>query len=104
MGTAMNATKVLVVSVMFGPWARASHAAPLTPADAVNHIGQNATVCGVVALTNFDAVTQFWPTVLDFGKPFPDQVFAAVIYGGDRAKFETPKTTLQRKRVCVSGG
>jgi hypothetical protein len=36
--------------------------------------------CGVVTLTNFDADTQFWPTVLDFGKPFPDQVFA----GGHR--------------------
>jgi hypothetical protein len=95
MKTAMNATKVLVASVMFGLWTLASHSAPLIPVDAANHIGQNATVCGVVALTNFDADTQFWRTVLDFGKPFPDQVFAAVIYGADRAKFETPMTTLQ---------
>ena len=55
----------------------------------------------MVALTNFDADTQFWPTVLDFGKPFRDQVFAAVIYGADRAKFGTIK--LRGNRVCVSG-
>jgi hypothetical protein len=48
---------------------------------------------------NFDADTQFCPTLLDFGKPFPEQVFAAIIYGRDRAKFGTPKTTLQGKRV-----
>jgi hypothetical protein len=103
MGMAMNATKMLFLSVMLGLLAAASHAASLTADDATNHVGQNATVCGVVALTNFDADTQFWPTVLDFGKPFPDQVFAAVIYGGDRAKFEAPKTTMQGKPVCVSG-
>ena len=57
----------------------------------------------MVALTNFDTYTQFWPTVLDFGKPFPDQAFDAVIYGRDRAKFGTRETTLQGKRVCVSG-
>jgi hypothetical protein len=38
---------------------------------------------------------------LDFGKPYPDQVFTAVIFGADRGRFGT--TTLQDKRVCVSG-
>jgi hypothetical protein len=57
----------------------------------------------VVALTNFDADLRFWPTFLDFGKPYRDQVFTAVIYGADRAKFGTPGTTFQGKRVCVSG-
>jgi hypothetical protein len=98
----MNATKVLVASVMFGG-ALASHAATLTPDDAANHVGQNATVCGVVALTNFDAAMQFWPTFFDFGKPYPHQVLTAVIFGADRAKFGTTETTLQGKRVCVSG-
>jgi hypothetical protein len=70
-----------------------SNAASLTPEDAANHIGQNATICGVVALTNFGADTRFWPTALDFGKPYPDQVFTAVIYGADRAKFG--RATLQ---------
>jgi hypothetical protein len=69
---------LVVASVLFGLWALASNAASLTPDDAANHIGQNTTVCGVVALTNFDTDTQFWPTFLDFGRPYPDQVFTAV--------------------------
>jgi hypothetical protein len=43
------------------------------------------------------------PTFLDFGKPYPDEVFAAVIFGANRAKFGTPETTLAGKRVCISG-
>jgi hypothetical protein len=27
----------------------------------------------------------------------------AVIYRGDRSKFGTPKTSLQGKRICVTG-
>jgi hypothetical protein len=42
-----------------------------------------------------------WPTFLDFGEPYPDQVFTAVIYGVDRAKFGM--TTPQGRRVCVAG-
>lgn len=40
---------------------------------------------------------------LDFGKPYPDQVFTAVIFGADRAKFATPETAFLGKRVCVAG-
>jgi hypothetical protein len=83
-------------------WALPGDTAPLTADDAANHIGQHATVCGAVALTNFDADTQFWPTFLDFGKPYPDQVFTAVIFGTDRDKFGTPRAMLQGKRVCVT--
>jgi hypothetical protein len=73
----MNATRLLVASVMFGLWALASHATSPTPEDAGNRVGQNAAVCGVVAMTNFDVDTEFWPTFLDFGRPYPDQVFSA---------------------------
>jgi hypothetical protein len=89
---------------MFALCAFPSNAAPLTPDDAANHhVGQTATVCGVVVLTNFDADTQFWPTFLELRKPYPDQVFTAVIYGADRNKFGRRETTLQGKRVCVTG-
>jgi hypothetical protein len=52
----------------------------------------------VVASTNFDAYTLFWPTVLDFGKPFPDQVFAAVIYGA------TERSSGHRRPRCEENG
>lgn len=99
----MNATRMLVASVVFGLWGLPSNAASLSPDDAANHVGQNAMVCGVVASTKFDGQVKSKPTFLDFGKPYPDQVFTAVIFGADRAKFGTPETTLHGKRVCVSG-
>ena len=40
---------------------------------------------------------------MDFAKPYPDQVFTAVIFGADRAKFGAPETSLRGKRVCVTG-
>jgi hypothetical protein len=64
---------------------------------------QTATVCGVVASTKFDAHLRSRPTFLDFGKPYPNQVFTAVVFGSNRAKFGTPEARLQGKRVCVSG-
>jgi hypothetical protein len=99
----MNKAKLFAAAAALGLWALLSNAASLAPDDAANHVGQNATVCGVVALTNFQADTQFWPTFLDFGEPYPDQVFTAVIYGADRDKFGTQETTLQGRRVCVTG-
>jgi hypothetical protein len=57
----------------------------------------------VVATTKFDAHLRSQPTFLDFEKPYPNEVFTAVIFGSDRAKFGTPETTFQGKRVCVTG-
>jgi hypothetical protein len=88
---------------MLALWALPSNAATLSPEDAAKHIGQAATVCGVVASTKFDEHLKSQPTFLDFGEPYPHQVFTAVIWGSDRAKFGTPEATLQGKRVCVSG-
>jgi hypothetical protein len=99
----MNGNRVLAASMMLTLWGFPSRAASLSPDDAVHHIGQNATICGVVASTKFDAHLKSQPTFLDFGEPYPDQVFTAVIFGTDRAKFGTPETALQGKRVCVSG-
>ena len=99
----MNAASVLVASVVLGLWGLPSNAASLNPDDAADHVGQNATVCGVVASAKFDGHLKSQPTFLDFGKPYPEQLFTAVIFGTNRAKFGTPETALQGKRVCVSG-
>jgi hypothetical protein len=99
----MNKAMLPLATAVVGLLALPSGAAPLSPEETANHIGRSATVCGVVASTKFDAHLDRQPTFLDFGKPYPDEVFAAVIFGSDRAKFGTPETTLQGKRVCVSG-
>jgi hypothetical protein len=80
-----------------------ARAADLTAADAAHHVGETATVCGTVASGKFDADLKSQPTFLDFEKPYPDQVFTAVIFGSDRSKFGSPETSLRGRRICVTG-
>jgi hypothetical protein len=51
----------------------------------------------------YEANAEAQPTLLDLGKPSPNAVFTAVIYGDNRAKFGTPETSLRGKRICVTG-
>jgi hypothetical protein len=74
----------------------------ITPAQAKDHIGKHATVCGVVASANFAARSSRQPTFLNLDKPSPDHIFTAVIWIEDRPKFGKPET-LKGRRVCVSG-
>jgi hypothetical protein len=78
-------------------------AASLTPEEAASHVGETATVCGVVASTTYAAQAPMAPTFLDLGKPYPNQIFTAVILGNDRSKFGMPENSMREKTVCVTG-
>jgi hypothetical protein len=80
-----------------------SHAATLTAAQAKDHIGEHATVCGVVASATFAARTKGQPTFLNLDYPYPQHIFTAVIWGSDRPKFGQPEGTYKGKRICVTG-
>ena len=84
-------------------WPLAAYAAPLNPEEAASHVGENATVCGLVASAAYAAQAMAAPTFLDLGKPYPNQVFSAVILGSDRKKFGAPEVSLREKQVCVTG-
>ncbi len=99
----VSAAKTIAASAVLVLWALSVSAADLRAEDAAQHVGDTATVCGVVASAKFDAELQSQPTFLDFAKPYPDQVFTAVIFGADRSKFGAPETSLRGKRVCVTG-
>lgn len=85
----VSKAKLLVAAAALGLflWTLPSNAASLTPDGAASHVGQNATVCGVVTSAKFDAHLRSRTTFLDFGKRYPDQAFTAVIWDSDRAKF-----------------
>src|SRR5262245_1861062 len=99
----MSPARLLVASAVFGSWASSAATAPLSPEDAAGHILETGTVCGVVASAEYEAHEQNQPTLLDLGKPHPNAVFTAVIYGENRAKFGTPETSLLGRRICVTG-
>jgi hypothetical protein len=99
----MNSARLLATSVVVGLWACSACAANLHPEDAANHIGESATVCGVVASAKFEANARSHPTFLDLERPYPNAPFTAVIFGHDRPKFGAPETSLRGKRICVTG-
>jgi hypothetical protein len=78
-------------------------AASLTPEEAASHVGETATVCGVVASATYAAQAPMAPTFLDIGRPYPDQLFSAIIFGSDRPRFGVPENSLRDKSVCVTG-
>ena len=80
-----------------------SHAATLTAAQAKDHVGENATVCGIVASATFAARTKGQPTFLNLDKSYPDHIFSVVIWGSDRPKFHQPEVLYRGKRLCVTG-
>jgi RecG-like helicase len=93
---------LLILITLVVSAASSASADKITPAQAKDHIGKHATVCGVVASANFAARSSRQPTFLNLDKPYPDHIFTAVIWIEDRPKFGKPET-LKGKRVCVSG-
>jgi micrococcal nuclease len=84
--------------------AAAVHAAdPLDPADAIEHIGEEATVCGEVTGAKFSSHRKRKPTFIDFGPPHPNHVFTALIWGEYRDKFDYVPESLLGRKICVSG-
>ena len=75
----------------------------LTAKQAKGHVGETAKVCGLVASVHFAFKTRGQPTFLNFGKPYPHQMFAAVIWGLDRGKFGDPQQQYINKHICVTG-
>jgi hypothetical protein len=100
------ATPVLALALTLLPAAgKAAAAEPrLTPAEAAQHAGEQAKVCGLVAGAKYAERSRGKPTFLDFEKPHPAEVFKVVIWGTDRAKFKQPPETIyDRQQVCVTG-
>ncbi len=99
----MHPLRLLITSTAFVLWAIGARAATLSPEEAANHVGENVTICGLVASAKYAGQARGGPTFLDFGKPYPNAIFTALILGGDRAKFGAPEKAVQGKQVCVTG-
>ena len=82
---------------------QAPDAAILTPIQAPDHVGEMATVCGIVASATFAARIKGAPTFLNLDTPYPDHIFTALIWGSDRRKFRQPEVQYRDKRLCVTG-
>lgn len=85
----------------------------LSAAEAKDHIGKKAKVCGRVASARYLDYVAAQPTLLNLDKPYPTQVFTVMIPGWDREKFSTPEAgkpeagapevKYKGKTICVTG-
>jgi hypothetical protein len=75
----------------------------ISAAEAKNHVGERATVCGKVASTRYAARTRGNPTFINLDKPYPNQIFTVVIWGSDRPKFRNLEEMYRNKHICITG-
>ena len=87
----------LLLSVTFLP----AMVTTITAADAKNHIGEQATVCGNVASEKTATSSRGEPTFINLDSAYPNQVFTILVWGSDRKNVgELPRVGT---RVCTSG-
>ena len=100
----MGALFLLVALLLFAALVRPAFAQKsLSAAEAKEHVGEVATVCGTVVSTRYAVSTKGSPTFLNLDKAYPNQVFTIVIWGNDRSKFGRPEVDYREKRICVTG-
>jgi DNA/RNA endonuclease YhcR with UshA esterase domain len=75
----------------------------ITAAQAKDHVGEAATVCGKVVSTHYSVRSRSQPTFLNLDEPYPRQIFTIVIWGSDRVKFGDPEQKYRGKQICVKG-
>jgi len=74
----------------------------ITAANAAAHVGSTQTVCGKVIATYYAASSG--TTFLDFGRPYPNQVFKIVIFREWRSRYSSPpETKFLGRYVCDRG-
>jgi len=77
-----------------------SQAQILTTAQARDHVGEAATVCGQIVSETTASGSRGTPTLINLDKAYPDQVFTVLVWGSDKAAVgPIPRTG----RVCVKG-
>jgi hypothetical protein len=65
--------KISILLVLLGSFVPA-RAGNLTAAEAKNHIGENATVCGVIVSVHFASGSKGTPTFVNLDKPYPNHL------------------------------
>lgn len=75
----------------------------LTAAEAKEHFGETATVCGEVVSGNYAGSSKGHPTFLNLDQPYPKQIFTIVIWDENRSKFGKPEEDYKGRQICVRG-
>lgn len=77
-----------------------SRAQNIPASEAAKHLGEQGTVCGKIAEVHATTGSRGAPTFVDFGKPYPNQAFTALIWQSDKAKVGDVPSDGE---LCVKG-
>lgn len=100
-GDAMKRTALVVAS--FVCLILSAHAATLTTAEAKNHVGENATVCGEAFGVHYAERTTGQPTFINLDGAYPHEAFTVLIWGDHRAAFGAIEKQFNTGKVCAKG-
>jgi hypothetical protein len=92
---------ILVVALLCAALGHAQNS--ISAAEAKDHVGETATVCGDVVSTHYAARSRGNPTFINLDKPYPNEIFTIVIWGSDRPNFGDPEETYRSKQICAKG-
>jgi len=79
----MKASRLLLLSLLAFALTPIS-AQTISAADAKNHVGEKATVCGKVASERTATSSRGEPTFINLDAAYPNQVFTILVWGDDR--------------------
>lgn len=93
----------MAAGLLLAAFARDLMAVDICAAEAAHHVGERATVCGVVASAKYAQSVGGQPTFLNLDAPYPRHIFTVLVWGEDRVAFPYPPESLDGTAVCVTG-
>ena len=76
----------------------------ISSSEAISHVGDRPTVCGLVVDSRYATGSKGKPTFLNFDRAYPNHLFTVVIWGNERENFpKNPERYYLNKRVCAAG-
>lgn len=95
--------KLFLVAASFAFWFGTSicHAQSLKASEAKAHLGESATVCGIVASEHTATSSRGEPTFINLDSAYPEQVFTILVWGSDRPS--VGKLPELKSRMCATG-
>ncbi|PKD43688.1 hypothetical protein [Rhodohalobacter barkolensis] len=94
----------LILSRVFTPDRQQNIEVTTSANEAGEHRGKYAEVCGEVVSVQTIYQIDGEPTFINFGEEYPNQHFTGLIWGEDRAEWQTlPEDLYINRNICVEG-
>lgn len=98
----MRIIQILLLSFIFSGPLNAQQSVKI--GQLIGHVGDSVTVCGKVEGGKFLPNSSDSLTLINLGKPYPNQLLTIVIHGAQRNLFSgTPESDWLGRTMCIKG-